>query len=225
MTTAVIPITLPFMLNVSVNCYLVRTEGGCFLVDTGRAGQRRRIQAALAGAGCTPETLKLIVLTHGDFDHCGNAACLSRQFDAPVAMHAADVGMVERGDMFWNRRQPSPVMGRLLRALMRLSPADRFSPDVLLKPGDDLAAYGWEATVVALPGHSQGSIGLLTTMGSFFCGDLLANVGKPDVWSILDDRAAAAASVAALADLPITTVYPGHGRPFPIEQFWAGRAD
>jgi hydroxyacylglutathione hydrolase len=215
------PITMPFVFNVSVSCYLIRTDEGFILIDTGRTGQRRAVEKALLSTGCRPGDLKLIVLTHGDFDHCGNAAYLRQKFGAKIAMHEADSGMVERGDMLWNRNKPNLIVRTLFGLLFRLGKADRFKPDVCLKEGDDLAGYGLAARIVALPGHSRGSIGLLTTSGDLFCGDLLANTKKPEVWSIIDDRTAMDASVKRLADLGIKTVYPGHGRPFLMEQFRA----
>jgi glyoxylase-like metal-dependent hydrolase (beta-lactamase superfamily II) len=214
-------ITTPLFLNVSINCYLVNTDGGFVLIDTGRTGQRRVIEQALENAGCQPGNLKLIILTHGDFDHCGNAAYLRKKFAAKIAMHYADLGMVERGDMLWNRNRPNPLVSALIRLLVRLNVSDRFTPDLYLKEGDDLSVYGFDARVVALPGHSKGSIGLLTTSGDLFCGDLLANTDRPALWTIIDDAAAAKASVEKLERLSITMVYPGHGEPFPMTLFRA----
>jgi len=210
-------ITFPFMLNVSVNCYLISVEGGFILLDTVRAKNRRALEQALSAAGCQPGNLKLIILTHGDFDHCGNAAYLRQKYGARIAMHQDDVGMVEKGDMTWNRKPPNVVMKTLMGLLMRLDKADRFTPDVCLSEGDSLAPYGLDARVVYIPGHSKGSIGILMSGGDFFFFFLLANVGKPDIWSIKDDAALMTASAAKLKNLPIKTVYPGHGKPFPIE--------
>ena len=102
---------------------------------------------------------------------------------------------------------------------MALRSSDRFKPDFCIADGDDLSEYGFDAQVLHIPGHSKGSIGLLTTAGDLFCGDLLANTDKPDLWSIIDDSAAANASVEKLKSLEINTVYPGHGKPFPMELF------
>ena len=95
-------ITTPFILNTSINCYLVRTPDGFVLIDTGRNNKRDTIEKELEGAGCRPGDLKLIILTHGDFDHCGNASYLRNKFGSKIAMHKDDSGMVERGDMLWN---------------------------------------------------------------------------------------------------------------------------
>ena len=211
-------LTTPF-LNVSVNCYLVRTGDGFVLIDTGRTSKRGVIEKELESAGCRPGNLRLIVLTHGDFDHCGNAAYLRGKFGAQIAMHEDDSGMVERGDMLWNRKKQNILIRMISKLFFRLSKSDRFKPDLCVDEGYDLSGYGFDARVLEIPGHSKGSIGILTASGDLFCGDLLANVDKPDIWSIIDDSAAAHASVEKLKGLRINTVYPGHGQPFPMEMF------
>ena len=222
MSLIVKTITVPFIFNITVNSYLIPIEDGFVLIDTGRRGKRQEIEREIQAAGCQPGDLRLILLTHGDFDHSGNAHYLGQTFRAPIAMHRDDVGMVEFGDMTWNRNKPNIVMGALMDLFYRLDEADRFSPDVLVAEGDDLAKYGLQAQVVEIPGHSQGSVGFLTPNGEFFCGDLLANTKRPDIWSIIDDQEAAQASVEKLRSYPIERVYPGHGRPFTMANFWAG---
>lgn len=219
MNPRIITITTPFMLNVSVNCYLVRNEDGDILVDTGIPNKRGAVEKALEEAGCQPGDLKAILLTHGDKDHSGNAAYLRERFGCEIAMHADDAGMVERGDMFWNRKQPNRVLGMLFGRFLGLRKADRFKPDRFLQDGDDLSRYGWDARVLQIPGHSRGSIAFLTAEGNLFCGDLLGNINQPELWSLIDDPGAANASLEKLRALDIKTVYPGHGKPFEMERF------
>ena len=94
--------------------------------------------------------------------------------------------------------------------------AQRFTPDVLLEDGDDLSAFGFDARVFSLPGHSKGSIGILTAASDLFCGDLLVNTDKPALNTLIDDMPAAEASLQRLVSLDVGTVYPGHGKPFPF---------
>ncbi|MDH5266973.1 MAG: MBL fold metallo-hydrolase [Candidatus Bathyarchaeota archaeon] len=219
MTLEINTLTTPFVFNVSVNCYLVRTGDGFILIDTGRTNKRGAIEKELESAGCQPGNLTLIVLTHGDFDHCGNAAYLRKKFGTQIAMHEDDSGMVERGDMLWNRNKQNILIRIIFKLFFRLSKSDRFKPDLYIDEGYDFSGYGFDAKVLDIPGHSKGSIGILTASGDLFCGDLLANVAKPEVWSIIDDSVAAHASVEKLKRLQINTVYPGHGQPFPMELF------
>ena len=212
-----IGLPLPYGLG-SVNCYLIETEAGFILIDTGCSNKRAELEKRLESAGCRPGDLKLIVLTHGDFDHAGNAAYLRKKFGARIAMHHGDSGMVERGDMFWNRRRGNILLGTIARILFRFGRKERFSPDLYVDEGYDLSEYGLDAKVLHLPGHSKGSIGILTADGDLFCGDLFENRDKPVLSSIMDDLTAAKASVEKLKALKIRTVYPGHGKPFLMEE-------
>ncbi len=212
-----IRLSLPYRFG-SVNCYLIRTDTGCILVDTGARNSRAKLENELAGAGCMRGTLQLIVVTHGDFDHAGNAAYLGRKLGAPIAMHPDDSGMTARGDMFWNRKSGNVLIRKVAPILFRFTRSDRFEPDLPVEEGYDLSGYGLDARVVEIPGHSEGSIGILTAGGALFCGDLLDNNDRPGLNSIMDDLTAANASVERLKRLPINAVYPGHGKPFPMEQ-------
>jgi len=211
-----IKLSLPYHLG-SVNCYLVKIDTGYILIDTGVSNKRTDLEKKFESAGCLPGQLKLIVLTHGDFDHIGNAAYLRQKFGAKIAMHADDAGMAERGNMFWNRQKGNRLIRVLAPILFRFGAANRFQPDVVVEDGIDLSAYGFDAKVLSIPGHSKGSIGILTAGGNLLCGDLFANTDRPALNSIMDDLAAAQASIEKLKGLGIDTVYPGHGGPFPMK--------
>jgi hydroxyacylglutathione hydrolase len=211
-------LTLPLPLRMGrVNCYLIRTADGHVLIDTGGSNERKELHRELENAGCTWGSLKLVLLTHRDFDHIGNAAYLRATFGNRIAMHRDDAGMAERGDMFVNRKRPNLLVRSLVPLFTGLGAAERFMPDLYLADGDDLAQYGLEATILSRPGHSRGSVGVLTAAGELFCGDLFENMKGPALNSLMDDPAAAAASLARLESLKIRTVYPGHGQPFGME--------
>jgi hydroxyacylglutathione hydrolase len=209
-----IRLPLPFRLG-SVNCYLIKTDSGGMLIDTGCANGRAKLERELGTAG---GNLKFIVLTHGDFDHSGNAAYLRQKFGAKIAMHRGDSGMVERGDIFGGRKKGNFFFKRLAPWLFGFGRSKRFKPDLYLEDGDDFAEYGFEAKVIHIPGHSSGSIGVLTAEGELFSGDLLIRKKNPQRNKIIDDPAAAEASIKKLKGLGIKTVYPGHGRPFSMEE-------
>ena len=219
MTLEIKIIRTHFIFNNYVNCYLVKTGDGYILIDTGMPNKRGIIEKELENAGCQPGDLKLIVLTHGDFDHTGNAAYFREKFDTKVAMHYGDSGMAERGDMFWNRKNPNIFIKIIFGLFFRLRKSDRFNPDLYIEDGYDFSGYGFDAKVIHLPGHSKGSIEILTSDGNLFCGDLLTNINKPKIFSIIDDSTAANASIEKIKSLKINTVYPGHGKPFSMSSF------
>jgi glyoxylase-like metal-dependent hydrolase (beta-lactamase superfamily II) len=209
----IIPLTLPFGMG-TVNCYLLRATDGYVLIDTGSKQIRKNLLAQLERAGCKPGGLKLIILTHGDFDHIGNAAYLSKHYGTRIAMHKFDAGMAEQGDMFSNRKQPNIFIRKLIPIFTGFGKSSRFSPDLLLDDGDDLNPYGLDAKIVLIPGHSKGSIGVLMANGDLFCGDLLVSTNGPALNGLIDDITAAKESVKILVRLNVKMVYPGHGQPF-----------
>ena len=211
----IINLLLPFTLG-RVNCYLIRTDTGYILIDTGCSNRRTDLEKELGSAGCEPGNLKAIVLTHGDFDHTGNAAYLRKKFNTKILMHHDDSGMVERGNMFWNRNRSNILIRQIAPILSGFGKSERFKPDLYIEDGDDLSRYGFEARVLHIPGHSKGSIGVMTTDSNLFCGDLLTG-DKPTLNSIMDSLEVANASLDRLKSLSIKAVYPGHGKSFLIE--------
>jgi hydroxyacylglutathione hydrolase len=216
MTQQIIPIRLPLPLKLShVYSYLVRTEAGYFLVDTGMTNARRQLESTLEHFCTQPGDLKLILITHGDFDHTGNARYLREKFNSRIAMHQNDAGMLENGDMFWNRKIDNSLLKKLMPVFIRFGEKEECSPDILLKDGESLIEYGLDAQVLNTPGHSSGSLCILTNSGDLFCGDLFTNSSKkPVLNSMMYDKPAGEASFKRLKALSIKMVYPGHGSPF-----------
>lgn len=200
----------------TVNCYLVKTDNNYILIDTGPSNKRFILEKELENAGCRRGNLELIIITHGDFDHTGNAAYLREKFDTKIAMHYGDLGMAEQGDMFWNRNS-NFLIKKIVPIIFRFGKSERFKPDLYIEDGDNLSEYGFDAKVIYIPGHSKGSIGILTAAGDLFCGDLFINTKKPVINSIMDDKEAANISMKKLESLNINTVYSGHGNSFSMD--------
>ncbi len=199
--------------GMSGNCYLMEKDHGFVLIDTGSKSKRKKLEQALIGAGCLPGKLDLILLTHGDFDHAGNCAYIREKYLTKVALHAADVGMVETGNMFWNRQGGNRLIKGVIKIFFKIT---RFTPDFTIDENSDLSPYGLNVKIYSLPGHSRGSVGFLVDDTDFFCGDLFANWKKtPAPGKIVDDRTEFNNSLNKVRDLKITTIYPGHGEPFP----------
>jgi glyoxylase-like metal-dependent hydrolase (beta-lactamase superfamily II) len=210
-----------------VGSFLVKNQDAFLLIDTGDPSDRSKLEQELERAGVKAGNLRLVLLTHGDFDHAGNAAFLRDKYAAKIAIHAGDAEMVRRGDQLWNRKANPDrltLFGKFIIFLSTHMPNtsqfDAFSPDLTLEDGADLAQYGFDARVIHLPGHSKGSIGILTSRGDLFCGDLLMNVMRPELHFLIDDLAECDHSIRKLSGLNIQTVYPGHGRPFRMAQFY-----
>ncbi len=206
-----------------VNCYLLKAKTDYILIDTGYSNKRAFLEKRLKESGCLPGSLKLIILTHGDMDHVGNAAYLREKYGAKIAIHPDDAGMVEHGDAGWNRKPKSDKVAPVFRMMMvvfalfsRSVKSEVFKPDFYIDESFDLSAYGLDARVVHLPGHSKGSIGILTAAGDLFCGDFVYNLPG---FGMINDLAAHRSSLEKVRKLDVRMVYPGHGKPLSIERF------
>jgi len=211
-----IPLDLPYRLG-AVNCFLVRTADGSVLVDTGCSYRRKQLVETLEKEGVAPGNLRLILLTHGDFDHSGNAAFTREKYNAKIGIHPGDAGMVQNGDMSCNRRKGKFYLRWLAPLMFGYGRAARFEPDLVLQDGMDLSALGLDAMVISTPGHSKGSICLHLAQGDLLCGDLLENTGKPSLSEILDNPQEAAESLKKISKYKIDRVYPGHGAVFAMQ--------
>ena len=201
--------------GMTVNAYLIKINDGFILIDTGFAQRRAELLEALDQAGCQRGDLKWVLVTHGDPDHVGNCTFLHADYGAKIAMHQFDSGMVERGDMTWNRGLN--VFAKLVLKMVGVFiKCETFKADRFLETGKSLQDIGWDAVIIHIPGHTRGSIGFLTADGNLFCGDLLNNIRKP-TWHIITDKPAAKNSLAKLRTKSIQTVYPGHGDPFAMQ--------
>jgi hydroxyacylglutathione hydrolase len=127
--------------------------------------------------------------------------------------------MVETGNMFYNKNIIIRTLGKIMLIFLMRGRFEKFTPDILIEDEQDLTLYGLEAKIIHIPGHSKGSIGILTTNNDLICGDLLTNIKNPQRNTLVENQEELNASVEQIKSLKIDTVYPGHGKPFLMEQF------
>lgn len=198
------------------NCFLVQEGDRAILVDTCRTKYREQILAA-----CRQVKTTLIVLTHGHVDHIQNAAWLAQQLQVPIAMHQADRELARN-----NLLEPlsaHSLPGKLILALSRHSFAhdviEPFEASVFLKEGASLHEYGVQATVVELPGHTRGSIGLEVWGEDWIVGDALMNMFYPAQSMLYGDRAQMEKSAARISASAARSIHFGHGSSLPNRQW------
>jgi glyoxylase-like metal-dependent hydrolase (beta-lactamase superfamily II) len=198
------------------NCYLLRGEGGVVLVDPGPPNQAQTVIAGAEAAGIQPDDVRLILASHGHIDHYGSAPQVQAWCGAPIAAYP---GEPEFSQDRPNALPPAQTLrGSLIRWFyLLLAPLIHFEPlkaDLLLEDDTDLSAYGLEARTVLLPGHSPGSLGVVTSQGDVLVGDLFVNYVVPSQPIYLSDLEAWQRSYQRVRALAPRTVYVGHGEPF-----------
>jgi glyoxylase-like metal-dependent hydrolase (beta-lactamase superfamily II) len=205
---------------VFVNAFLIKVKEGFVLIDTGLSMHREKLESELISSGCFPDKLKLVIVTHGDFDHTGNCARLREKYGCRIAMHKEDSLMVESGLSL--KRKSRTFQSRiffLIRILLRKKfTFDKFKPDIYLTEGQKLNEFGFNAEVIHIPGHTKGSIGILTGEGNLFAGDTFTNRRKPEKAILIENPADLENSLKRLQKMEIRMIYPGHGKPFKPDQ-------
>lgn len=166
------------------NCYIFHEEHAksCCVVDPGY--QPEVVEEKLRELDLTPEA---ILLTHGHFDHVGGVRQLAADVDCDVYLCGDDLSLppqITAGQLYYTKTY-----------------AD----------GTTLHLAGLEIAVLATPGHTPGSVCLLTE-NVLFSGDTLfaGSCGRTDLPG--GDHSAILNSLHRLADLDGNLwVLPGHG--------------
>jgi hydroxyacylglutathione hydrolase len=159
---AIIPVT-PFQQN----CTLLWSETTKKAVVIDPGGDLDRIRQAIAQSGVTVEK---IILTHGHIDHAGGAAELREELGVPVeGPHEADDFLLQR------LAEQGQAYGFEARPV---------TPDRWLNEGDTVSVGDLTLDVLHCPGHSPGSVALVSLTQRFaLVGDVLfqGSVGRTDL--------------------------------------------
>ncbi len=217
----------------ATNCYVVKDDGDCAVIDTGSPWERgyQHLDAQLNELGVERSRASFI-LTHVHFDHAG----LIDRIAPPQAR--LYVGRSE-----YNRTLRSNVDRVLNEMLLRLpqegvsaSEVDTFvtmyerstefsTPahnPLLVGEGDKIIVGRYSLSVLDLPGHTSGHIGLYEPSSqTLFCGDHVLGLISPCIETPSgsnDNLGDHLSSLERVANLPVRLLAWGHGDPQPTCQ-------
>jgi glyoxylase-like metal-dependent hydrolase (beta-lactamase superfamily II) len=210
--------------NDIVAVHLIDTDAGVTVIDAGLPGQWREFLTELAQMGRTLDDVRGVVLTHGDSDHVGFAERLRRDHGVPIYVHEGDAARA-RGE----KPPPTPAdprrLGPMLEffwyALRRGGLSSKPIVEVVEVHDGDVLDLPGNPRVIALPGHSPGSIAVhVPEVSALFVGDALttrnvltARTGAQPA-PFTDDPQQALASLTRLEGAEADWVLPGHGGPW-----------
>ncbi len=212
--------------NMMINNYLLKIPDGYMAIDTGYEGNFDRFCKGLKMKNIELEKIRYIFLTHAHDDHAGFLGKLLQATDASAIVHKDSPQRLALGHNLPIGGCPT-ALAKAFFLCMRIAGKGKHE-----FPGVDVSdrAIVWDGhaqplrersiplDILALPGHTADSIGLLSDSGDLFCGDAAMNgfpsLKRNTIWvENLDDYAR---SWDSMIRSHAKTVYPSHGRPFPV---------
>src|ERR1700722_3077034 len=206
----------------TVTSYLVVGEGGVTIIDAGLPRYWNLLKRELERLGLTLSDVRALILTHGDSDHIGFAAQLSREKGIPAYLHPADDARarleVKKPSSGWGPVKIGPIAGFLAYSAreggLRPRPVGELRP---VEDGQVLDVPG-APRIIHVPGHTPGSVAVhVPAVDALFMGDtmttrnVLTGVTGPKPAPFTLEPGQALASLDRLDGVDATWVLPGHG--------------
>jgi hydroxyacylglutathione hydrolase len=174
------------------NCYLLHAREGCILFDAPDGACQW-----LESRGLEP---KMLLLTHGHFDHVPDVAKIKRRFGCQIGCHPTTAPMISDPDFFRN-----------FGFQLELEPAQ---PDFFVEATPSRDFLGAEMQVLEVPGHCPGSLCFFSRPEKLLIGGDVLFAGGVGRWDLPmgDGKLLFAGIKTKLFPLgDDITVLPGHG--------------
>ena len=189
------------------------------LIDAGPPGHLDDFIRQFRFHGIQPSTISLIVLTHVHYDHTGNLAGLRKHTGAKVMVNKREADWlstglmpIPRGTRWWTKLVVN--LGDILMPGYASPPP--FEADILVDDRMELGPWGFPATIIHTPGHTEGSQSVI--MGdTIISGDTFFNFKYFSVFPpFANSQVELLHTWGRLFSMGLKTIYPGHGPRFDI---------
>ncbi len=156
--------------DIFVNCYILLSDAGVSIIDTGLARTTKLILASLNQLGFKAIDIQMILITHADGDHIGGLANLQRMGQAQTLASQVEADAVREG----KSSRPLKPKGAVRILYNLVAPLFRSEPgriDNTLSNGQFFPVLGG-LKVLNTPGHTPGHVSFFVPgRGILFAGD------------------------------------------------------
>ena len=217
-----------------INAYLVKSDEGSLLIDTGWNTDEafEALEQQLAEARVTFKDLKYIAITHVHPDHYGLVGRVEKHTQAKLILHEAERSLLYSryvnydpllNDMDqWLEINGVPARDRprmKMASMEILGLVEVAMPDQIVHGGEHLVIGNYDLEIIWTPGHSPGHICLYDRARKvLFSGDHVLEKTTPNVsmnsQSVSNPLVNYINSLNQVAKLPVDLILPAHGKPF-----------
>jgi hydroxyacylglutathione hydrolase len=170
------------------------------IYDTGAPGNERKILRALREAGIPQAQVSVIIVSHAHWDHCGSLQALKAALKVPVMLGWPDAEFMAKGENIL----PTNFTARSKEADTTGPKFESVTVEVVAREDMSLDKYGIDAWVITTPGHTEGSLSVLSSNGDCATGDFLAGL-------YTGEQVAVERSMKKLKALGAKRFLPAHG--------------
>ena len=207
-----------------VNNYLISTEIGYILIDTGYEGSFSRFSNKLNKLKINPKEIRYVFLTHAHDDHAGFLNEVLAVTDAKVILHPKAIDRLKCGQNSFEGGSSSRLALLFCKILALCGkgehkfPAIReeFLPRLITTDSEEFHTLQLPFKVLETPGHTADHISLLIE-DKLFCGDAAMNnfpsIKRVTIW--IENLQQFKQSWQTILAAAPKTIYPAHGNPFP----------
>ena len=154
-----------------INMYLVKSGNNFVMIDCGTPNEGKKIEAFLTKNNISPKNISYLILTHGHYDHAGNAAYFQKKFGTQIIASKGDLEMINHNGVD-NHACPRGFLGWMGRNSTTKYVYPTFTPDILITEETQLNIASTLISILPLSGHTEGSL-VIKFEDNIFAGDLI----------------------------------------------------
>jgi len=213
--------------DIVVNNYVLKTRIGPIIIDTGYPGGLKKFLDGLARINVSSYDIKYIFITHSHDDHVGFLKDLLDVTRCPVIIHPVGNKRLLLGQNVMKggfTTLLAKLFGEILKHTTESNhhfpPVELGDRALLFEGKQILRDAGLNADIIALPGHTEDSIGILFDNGDLFCGDASMSDFPSLGYHIIfcENPQNYQKSLDVIFRSKAKLLYPSHGRPIEVER-------